>query len=1114
MSFPIPRLRPTHAVPVVFALLASALVAGPCALAQDASSPGADEWLVVEYGELVDRRELAQSGEPIGALLTRLSTVTDPTGRAGLLDQLVPVVEPYAFVLGEALDSAATSAAAGPFVEVGRLWDAGAAQPAWVELFRSRRYVLESDGAGRMRAFVPYAAIDPAGETSLPTSSSVDLAEQAWTEHYGVVRHAIAAELRRRAASGAEAGTVELAVHPYRHVPAASAFVVGKTPFRASLSEAGPDGRRPPLDVEAWRRFLASGQRLEGARLSDGEIVLFGSETESAPSMIGASVSLSDLAVAYRAIRHGGRRRPFMSLDRSTRPHVSVVSHGGRLRDTMLGLVSLECDVRFKTMSQGLDPYTQSDERGRLAEAIPGFRTHVEEVAQDPTLRSIPRQQTRFWFYPDAVDLTLSVQGDVLVFRRARMTAASERLSGEDASVPPWTQRTIGSINREYEKLAELYPELASLDEVVRLLSLFTWLDQAARAGLNVPDLDTLLAVELPMLRTPRTFPQLLAFNALPEQGGPGRIDVLGRAPLGVALDRLDVVGPRLDARTAARRVLARLDPSRPAQTTVAQRLRAALDAPGTPAEVVDRLAYEAERVLLYDQLVVATLAESQRETLRARLSAGERPRVFALGIGGLDLGMSSALERARAQRVVLSWGEDASGAAVARASTPSRAAPSARPRAAGGERAPRTPRSEWKREPDGLPDTRLPEHAWPEAPESGRRTTTTQVDYGRLVLQRGSARDGLTWHHALHAPLSVDVTSRRVIASEGRLAAVERYENGRFLRYGFTAEDGRLRATASDTRLSDEAEAAALETLFDDGSRGARADEATDAAGSIAVLSVVRAEPDAPVVSVELGPAGGDRAQLEVARSTLRLVAFGAENRRLGATDLAPFIPPRGVLAQRPRLLVLADDSRLRPPWSDAPRASVPGEQSAAVLAETLSGWWADDPKRGVAVAVDASASPARWAAAPDAGAPRALLLPDEAFPAYRADLRRALSSAWGEAGPVLSELAGASPRIVVLASAESSGRFAERALALARDDRMKGAVLALMPLGAPVRADLPARLIEAGSLAGVGLAKYRPEAARTAAGSLATFVDGLTAEGAAGRGLETVEGPFVWYF
>src|SRR5262245_42798780 len=67
-------------------------------------------WLRVDYRSLVDGRKLTHSGEPVAALLEKLGgRPRPPTGTRSddalahrLLD---PVLEPYAFVLEDALDA-------------------------------------------------------------------------------------------------------------------------------------------------------------------------------------------------------------------------------------------------------------------------------------------------------------------------------------------------------------------------------------------------------------------------------------------------------------------------------------------------------------------------------------------------------------------------------------------------------------------------------------------------------------------------------------------------------------------------------------------------------------------------------------------------------------------------------------------------------------------------------------------------------------------------------------------------------------------------------------------------------------------------------------------------
>ena len=391
-----------------------------------------------------------------------------------------PLLEPYAFVLSDALD-ALSPPADPPMVEVGSLWEPGEEQPAWVELVRARRFVLESDGQGKLRACLPASS----------TEDPVLAAKNAWGEAWPVLRHALAGERRRLARSrGGELPPLDVEVHAYRHLLDKGAFDLGVTPWKTKITDTGPAGDRPPLDLAALQSILTRGVRIEGARLEpSGRLRWFTSETETKPSILGRPLTLADLAVAYRAVVRGGFGEPYMSLDRAPAPHVAIVNYGGRLRDTSLGMVSLLADVRFKTFSVGIDLLGDGDVREGVRGAIPGFQTHLERFASDPTAGAVMNQQTRFWFYPDDVDLTLSAEGDVLAFRRVRMTAASERVreAGSSEGEPAWTKDTVSFLNAHYDALAARFPELSDLDESVRLLSLFTWLDAAARARPSRP---------------------------------------------------------------------------------------------------------------------------------------------------------------------------------------------------------------------------------------------------------------------------------------------------------------------------------------------------------------------------------------------------------------------------------------------------------------------------------------------------------------------------------------------------------------------------------------------------------------------------------------------------
>src|SRR6185503_13081291 len=113
----------------------------------------------------------------------------------------------------------------------------------------------------------------------------------------------------------------------------------------------------------------------------------------------------------------------------------------------------------FKTFSLGIDAVQDEDVRERLRKDLPEFRSHLERLAADPRSQTITGQQTRLWFYPDSVELTLSEAADAFLIRRARMTASSERVQEgtQRKEDPPWTLETVAAINRDYERLGAFF---------------------------------------------------------------------------------------------------------------------------------------------------------------------------------------------------------------------------------------------------------------------------------------------------------------------------------------------------------------------------------------------------------------------------------------------------------------------------------------------------------------------------------------------------------------------------------------------------------------------------------------------------------------------------------
>jgi len=1092
-----PRRR--FALATLVALAATTLTAATTATRERVELP---DWLRVDYSELIDRRRPSHSGESVGQLLERLGgRPVPPAGQRredrvahGMLD---PIVEPFAFVLPDALDSAAPLHDP-PYIDVGSLWLPGAAQPAWAELLRARRFVVESDGEGRLRVFLPWEE----------AAASGDAARAAWSEAWPILRHVLAAERRRLAGPSAERlPSLEVEVHAYRHLRERSLFELGTAEVRMTVDDTRPDGLRPPLDLREIRRFLAAGLRLEGARIGpDGGLKLLGSHADATPSILGRPLALADFAVAYRAVFHGGLAEPYMSLDRSYFAEESIINYGGRLRDTALGMVSLLCDIRFKTFSLGFDMIRGEDRRDELHAGVPGFRTHLEHLSDDPRSQELVRQQTSLWFYPDDVDLTVSPQGDVLVLRRARMSAASERLAvdggtaGEVADAP-WTRATVDEINRNYDALAGMFPEMADLDEVVRLLSLFAWLQHVERSGRLLPELETLLTAELPELATPRSFPQLIAFNLLPTPKSGNPVLVVDQVPYATAVGRLNPLSGRpLNARRRYARAVAALDPREPQDVAMLAELgEIDLDTLGDSA--IDMLAYEAGRTRLlgrtstgYYVEILNSLDAEVRQSLAERTSSGEVIRKITLGIGGLDLDMGQALSRAGGQRLALNV---MPGRASVEPARPPRGVGPTTPLPAG--TAAKEVREDWRRDPRGLRDIEMPPHGL-----GGRLSAPAVRDHGahRLEVGEEAGKDGSRWLLALYDVDGPEARSRKAFFDRrGLVVQFEHVEQSRLLAYEFE-RDGALLTARSRPALS-------IAVAAEEG-------DVEDITTELVTFQL-QSELDPPVdptgVKVRLSAAVGGRPRelgASMPRALLQRLVLSPEADPFPGRSLPPVVPP--AFGGISTVMVLSDPSRWTAPW-DGGIPARPGEEDPRRLARALNrAWAAGGIDRVAVVGVDPTASPPRWDDAPRIGSEALLLLPDDGFPVAE-DRRDALAAAWSGL-PVAESLDdGETPDLVVLVSAESPARLGARLKALAQNPAMRGKLLAAWSLAGPVREDLPAALLAEGKLAGVGLAPTSVFELHIAAEKLAEMRAAVQATKAPTRP-ERLAGPFVWHF
>lgn len=1074
------------------------------------STPG---WVVIDYSEIADLRRPTHSGDSIGAVLRRLGGRPRPLPGERPADEIdhrliEPLLEPQAFVLPDYLDSVEPSPEP-PMVEVGSLWTSGETQPAWAELLRARRYVVESDGQGRLRAFLPLAAADAGRWTGVEPESA---ARGAWQEAWPVLRHVLASERlgRNRTAAGGSAPPAEVEVRAYAHRPERTAFALSLLPYRVRVEDTGPPAGVPPFDPSGFRPFLDGRLALEGGRLeADGTLRLVGSESPVPATLLGARLDLADFAVAYRAVFHGGIGEPYMSLDRGDSPETSIVNYGGRLRDTSLGYVSLLSDIRFKTFSQGVDVIRGRDVRESIRRAVPGFMTHLERLAGDPRSATVTGQQTRLWFYPDEVDVALSSRAEAMLIRRARMSAASERVSGGDASTaadPPWTLATVAALNASYDALAREFPELQDLDRTARLLTFFAWLKHAAAEAVRLPDLDALLAVPLPSRFTPRRFPQLLAFDVLPAAGR-GPVDVFPRLDVVDALVRLQPdAGKRLDAPRRARRVLSALDRREADHAAVARDIESAL-ASGAEATDLDVRAFAAERLIMH-QLVRRTLSAADRARAGERQSRGESLRSFSVGIGGVDLDMGRALSRAVRKEQRLAWGGAAP--ASARTARDTERAPAGGADAASDHRTSGEP-----------PVMAVPDHGF--RSEDGSGSAVRDGNGHRIERQLSGDPSDVSYSiltvHDVDGP---EVRARGLsLGLDRRARAVERLEDGRFVRF-------RFERTAAEARVV--AEAPTSPTIPGSAPESASALRLPERLAALWVLpsgaasaatggteSRLRIEPpdDGPV---RLRVLTAGRAPVDAAfpRSVLRRLILG---RRVDGTPdrtLPGLTPPSEVVGTARSLMVFSSRSEHTAPWT-GPTEAIPGEENPVRIAAALDRWWVEGTRGEacprVVVGTDTARSPSRWSDVPALGRQALLLLPNDAFPPPMSPMRdEILAKASG--GRAVSALpTRKTPAVVVLVSAEPPGLLARRLRELSRDPMMRGRILAVRSLAGPIRADVPASLLAEGTLAALGVSAPSPAEVSSTPQDVADLVAAVKGR-AKGLRPEDLPGTWVWYY
>ena len=463
-----------------------------CSVGEDAKSTGPLR-VTIDYGDLLDPNAVVWSGQKL------TSALRDDRLRGAVQ----PFVDRYSELLPAALEMI-TGPDDIPCSTVIDLFPNSKGEPAWVAILRGGRIHMVWNGKTRVKIFL-----------------LGDNAKQAYSEQYSVIRHCLGILSRLTNKE------LQIDIFAYLNDYTASQLRLNSEPYSISASSFDSITEKT-LDLEEFVDFFAKGSVLTGGRLRrDGELIglLPIGKKGSKQTVAGEPVTISDLAVAYRAVFHAGDNEAFVSIDQHQQPTKSKVNFGGFLENTRIGRVLLEADKRFKTISCGLDPNTFIDLRRYTRERVPGFLTSSERYIERGERLAIGKWiGMRLWYYfdkkrhfftdPNYETLTIENPHFIADAERSREDFASPKIFEEQKkdTLPPSQLLSIEHLNRYYSEYSDAFQELSELDTVVRLLGFCAWLYKARPSWL---DLGELLSVELPPCFIETELPRLIAATFL-----------------------------------------------------------------------------------------------------------------------------------------------------------------------------------------------------------------------------------------------------------------------------------------------------------------------------------------------------------------------------------------------------------------------------------------------------------------------------------------------------------------------------------------------------------------------------------------------------------------------
>lgn len=455
-----------------------------------ASQQDLRNWIAIDYRSLLDGNAIIRTGDKL----------VNALGEPELKAAVQPHVDRFSYLLQNAVE-AINGPDPYPYHDVVDHYPVGSKQPAWVAIFRGGRIAVTTDNFNHARVFLP-------GETP----------DASYKDHYSIVRHCLSGLLPE------DGSPLFVEVYTYRHDYARSEFSLNDKPYIFKSTDFSPPSKTP-LDLDGLVEFFSKDGELEGAQIDDGEgLILYAKAGGGRSTVAGQPLSLSDLAVAYRAVFHAGDNEAFISLDPHLDPTRVTVNFGGFLEDTRIGSVVLEADKRFKTIASGLDPNTYRDIRNYTRRFVPTFLAGNErEFLYSDRAPLSGWAGTRYWFYPDSIEVEADDSMRYGRVARPRFTADAERsrddfLSPQEFegkkrnSLSPSIRECIDQINASYPNYEQAYKEISELTTVARLMGICSWLKKAEYWQ---ADLDALLSVELPAFRTERERTQMISVATL-----------------------------------------------------------------------------------------------------------------------------------------------------------------------------------------------------------------------------------------------------------------------------------------------------------------------------------------------------------------------------------------------------------------------------------------------------------------------------------------------------------------------------------------------------------------------------------------------------------------------